>query len=115
MIKRAGEMREEIRPRMRGGEGEVKIHHLFEPGEYRGHVRLMARIVLEPGCSIGPHEHQEEEELFYVLRGKARLTEDGTDYELKPNDAALTGGGRSHALANIGDEPLEVLAVILTY
>ncbi|MGQ9780227.1 MAG: cupin domain-containing protein [Bacillota bacterium] len=115
MVKRADEMREEVRPRMRGGEGEVKIYHLFEPGEYRGHARLIARIVLEPGCSIGPHEHQEEEELFYVLRGKARLTEDGTDYELGPHEAALTGGGRSHALANIGDEPLEVLAVILTY
>ena len=115
MIKRADQMREEVRPRMRGGEGEVKIYHLFEPGEYRGHARLIARLVLAPGCSIGPHEHKEEEEVFYVLKGRARVTEDGASFELGPGEAAITGGGRTHALANIGEEDLEVLAVILTY
>ena len=115
MIKRADQMREEVRPRMRGGEGEVKIHHLFEAGEYRGHARLVARIVIEPGSSIGPHEHKEEEEIFYVLRGKARVIEDGVVHELGPGDAAIAGGGQTHSLANAGEEPLEVLAVILTY
>ena len=49
MIKRSAEMREEIRQRMRGGEGEVRLLHLFEENEFRGHARLLARITLAPG------------------------------------------------------------------
>lgn len=115
MIKKSDSMREEVRERMRGGKGSVRIGHLFEQGEYRGHARLIAKVTLAPGCSIGPHEHGEEEELFYIIKGRARLTEDGETYSLGPGDAALTGGGKSHAIECDGDEDLELLAVILTY
>jgi mannose-6-phosphate isomerase-like protein (cupin superfamily) len=30
-------------------------------------------------------------------------------------DAILTGNGESHALANDGDEPLELIAMIMCY
>ena len=108
-------MREEVRAAMRGGNGEIRIRHLFEPGEYQGHTRLMARVLLAPGCSIGPHEHKEEEELFFIIGGRGRVTDDAAIQEVGPGDAVLTGGGRSHAIENAGDTDLELLAVILTY
>ena len=115
MIKQVSEMRSESRQQMRGGKGEVRIQHLFEQGEYKGHTRLMAKVTLAPGCSIGSHEHKEEEELFYIKKGRGRVTEDGETRDVGPDDAILTGGGRSHAIENVGEEDLELLAVILTY
>lgn len=115
MIKKASEMRAEIREKMRGGKGEVRIEHLFEAGEFRGRARLMARVTLAPGCSIGLHEHGEEEELFYIVKGRGLLTEDGAAREVGPGEASLTGGGKSHAVENTGEEDLVLLAVILTY
>lgn len=115
MIKHASGMRAETRQEMRGGKGEVKIVHLFEQGEYRGRTRLMAKVTLAPGCSIGLHEHKEEEELFYIIKGRGRVMEDGETRDVGPGDAILTGGGKSHAIENVGDGDLELLAVILTY
>ncbi len=115
MFKHPAEMREEVRAAMRGGQGEVRIQHLFEQGEYRGHTRLMAKVTLAPESSIGLHEHKEEEELFYIIKGRGRATEDGETRDVGPGDAILTGGGGSHAIENTGDADLEFLAVILTY
>lgn len=115
MIKSAQEMRVELRENMRGGDGTVQIKHVFEKEELQGRCRLFAAITLEPGCSIGLHPHDEEEEVYFILRGRAKVVDDGKEQELRPGDAVLTGGGKSHAIANAGDEPVELVAVILTY
>jgi quercetin dioxygenase-like cupin family protein len=117
MIKRAEDMVCEIKERMRGGEGRVLITHLLQSGEFKGKSRLIARLSLGPGCSIGYHDHQNEEEIFYVLSGQATLTEapDSPEQTLRPGDAAITLGGEGHFIRNAGDEPLELLALILLY
>jgi mannose-6-phosphate isomerase-like protein (cupin superfamily) len=115
MIRRKTEMTREVRERMREGTGEVEILHLFKKGELRGKTRLFARLILAKGCSIGHHVHEGEEEVFYILRGRAIVKEDGAVSEVGPGDAVLTGGGSGHSIENGGDEPVEILAVILTY
>ncbi len=115
MIKRANEMMTEIREGLRGGKGSVEFTHIYKPEELTGKTRLCAKLALNPGSSIGMHEHVDEEEIYYILKGKG-LVDDGMDKkEVYPGDAVLTGGGASHSVENIGDEPLELLAVILLY
>lgn len=117
MIKRAEDMVREIRDRMRGGEGQATITRLLQPGEYQGRSRLIAKVTLGPGCSIGYHEHVNEEEIFYIISGQAIFTDsaDGQEHLLRPGDSAVTLGSQSHAVRNAGSEPLELLAVILDY
>lgn len=117
MYRRAQEMASEIRSQMRGGKGDVKITQIFTPDEFNGQSRLIARITLEPGCSIGSHEHVNEEEFYIITRGEAILTDSTLDEEivLYPGDASLTTGGQSHAIRNAGSETLEFLAVVLLY
>jgi mannose-6-phosphate isomerase-like protein (cupin superfamily) len=75
----------------------------------------VARLTLQPGCSIGLHQHLYEEEIYYVMRGTALLCESADDPGtlMQPGDATLACSGASHAISNPGSEPLEVLAVIL--
>lgn len=115
MIKRAEEMVRETRSQMRGGQGDVQIIHLFKPDEFRGKARLYARVILEPGCSIGMHEHVGEEEIYTVIRGEAILTDSSLESEqiMRPGDASLTLSGGSHAIRNDGDETLEIMALVL--
>lgn len=116
MIRRNGEYKTEVRTEMRGGKGNVKIEHFWQPGsEMRAHNRMFARLTLEPGGSIGFHPHDAEEETFVILSGKAAVDDNGTLAELNVGDTILTGNGDGHAISNIGDTPLEVLAVISTY
>lgn len=115
MVKRAEEMLKEIKDQMRGGKGSVEITHIFKQDELKGHARLCAKIAINPGCSIGVHQHLEEEEIFYVISGRGRVDDNGTNKEVNAGDGILTGGGAVHGIENIGDEPLVLFAVILLY
>ncbi len=115
MTKTSKEMVREVRERMRGGKGSVEITHVFTKDELRGHTRLFARLVLSPGSSIGYHAHENEEEVFSIIRGRALVNDNGVEKTVEAGDAVLTGGGAGHSIECIGQEPLELLAVILTW
>lgn len=108
-------MKLEIRERMRGGNGNGEILHILNIDEMKGKVRLFAKITLNPGCSIGMHQHEGEEEAYYILKGTANVNDNGTERIVKPGDVVLTGDGASHSIENTSDEPLEFIAVIMLY
>ena len=113
MITKAGELPVEFRERMRGGEGTVSIFHAAAKGALPAGLRLHAQVVLPAGASIGEHVHENETELFYVLRGEGEMLQDGVWLPLLPGGATSTGGGQSHALRNTGGEPFVLMATIV--
>jgi len=115
MLKKAQDMLVEIKEQMRGGKGTVELKHIFNKDEIKGKARLIAKITINPGCSIGLHEHVNEEEIFYIIKGKALFNDNGVMKEAEEGDSLLTGGGAVHSVENTGDVPLEMLAVILVY
>jgi mannose-6-phosphate isomerase-like protein (cupin superfamily) len=115
MVRRQGTYEAEERQNMRGGTGTVRIEHYWKKGDLLAKTRLCARLIVPPGASIGPHSHDQEEEVYIVLRGRARISEADTAFEVGPGDSVLTGNGASHAVENIGTEPLEMLAFIAQY
>jgi len=115
MIKKGRDMEREFRERMREGSGTVEITHIFKKEELRGKVRLLARLRLPKGSSIGYHVHEGEEEVFYILSGRGVVTEGQVVSPVEPGDAVLTGGGGGHSIENREQTPLELLATILTY
>ena len=115
MIRNANEMIREIKDQMRGGKGSVELTHIFKQDEFKGKARLIAKITINPGCSIGFHEHVSEEEIFYILEGKGISNDNGIEREVSAGDATLTGDGASHSIENHGDTPLQLLAIILVY
>ncbi len=115
MKKQPKDMVHEIKEQMRGGDGQVELLHVFTQDELRGRCRLFAKVTLQPGCSIGAHVHDQEEEIYYLLEGVAEADDNGTPVTLKPGDALVTGGGQSHAIANRGTVPMVMMAVILLF
>ena len=115
MIRKAEEMFKEIKEQMRGGKGSVELTHAFTREDMHGKARLCAKIMLNPGCSIGLHNHENEDEIFYIMKGKALVDDNGEKQEVHPGDAIITGGGDYHSIENAGDEPTELLAVIILY
>jgi mannose-6-phosphate isomerase-like protein (cupin superfamily) len=115
MVRRQGTYETEVRPNMRGGTGTIHIEHYWKKGDLLAKTRLCARLIVPPGASIGPHSHDQEEEVYIVLRGHGRIIEAGTPIEIGPGDSVLTGNGASHAVENTGAEPLEMVAMIAQY
>ena len=116
MIKRSSEMTSTVKPNMRGGDGQAVVTDILNKGEYNGKARLVATITLEPGCSIGPHIHENEEEIFYVIKGRAEYYDNGKTELLTEGDSCICLGGETHSIKNPDEsETLIVFAVIMTY
>ena len=116
MIKRVAEMNDKININMRGGDGQVKIREILTKGEYKGNARLVGTITLAPGCSIGAHVHENEEEIFYIIKGTATYDDNGETVLLSEGDSCICLGGQKHSIANrMSEGDVQLFAVILTY
>ena len=102
MVRKANERETEVRHEMRGGKGDVTMIHSFKDAELGSPARVCAEIDIEPGCSIGRHVHENEEEVFYIIDGTAKADDNGKEVILNVGDSLLTGGGAAHSIENIG-------------
>ncbi len=113
IIKNEG-MVKEVRENMRGGGGRAIIMHALSKEALPPKFRLLGQIVLEKGCGIGRHEHVNEAEMFFVLQGEGVYDDNGTECILNKGDFSVTYSGQHHAVRNIKDEALIILAAIIT-
>ena len=67
----------DIQENMAGGKGHVIIKHILEDKELNGKCKMYAEVTLEPGCSLGYHEHHNESETYYILRGEGNYDDNG--------------------------------------
>ena len=116
MVRTNGTFTTEIREKMRGGSGSVKVETLWAPGtDLKSKTRLCARLTLAPGSSIGYHDHINEEEVYCIVSGQGFVTENGQKIPVAAGDSILTGNGAGHAIEATGTEPLVILATIMLY
>lgn len=100
---------------MRGGDGTIRFRPWFKPGDFGARVSLCTEMTIGPGCSVGEHRHDGEDEIYIVLSGEGEIRERGEWLPIRPGDAILTGRGASHAVRNPGEKPLVIAAVIVRY
>ena len=115
MIRMGNKLESEVRNEMRGGKGSVTIRHFFKQNEIKAKCRLCSRLILPPGASIGAHKHEAEDEIYIIERGVGILDDGCNKIKVEPGDAVLTGDGECHSISNAGNEPLELIAVIMCY
>ena len=114
MIIQRSEMKVETKERFRDGEGTTQITHLVD-GSGEKNARLFAQVTLEPGSSIGYHQHESETEYYFILSGTGTVNDNGKEVEVTQGDAVVTGNGAFHGIKNTGSVPLVFHAVIVTY
>ncbi len=102
----------DIRKSMRGGDGEVIIDHITKDSLPQN-SRMLARITLNKGCSIGYHVHENETEVFYFVSGNGTVDDNGTVISVKAGDCVITSNGFGHSVRNDNDEPLVIFATII--
>jgi len=106
---------QKIEPRcIRGGKGETEQRLITEGvDELFGKGRLFNHMIIQPGNSIGEHVHEGDNEIFYFLSGTGEYNDNGTIVQVGPGDTTVCHDGEKHSLVNIGDVPLEFIALIL--
>lgn len=117
MIFLAKDNRELIRQNVQGGDGQMESRFYFTADARPDNTcfRMVGRMTLAPGSSIGGHQHAADEEIYLIVSGRGLYTKnDGQTQEVGPGDLTMTRRGERHGLANIGQDPLVFIAVIAT-
>jgi mannose-6-phosphate isomerase-like protein (cupin superfamily) len=71
----------------------------------------LAEEVLPVGAAVGRHHHLLTEEVYYILRGRGRMTVGAETREVAAGDAVFIPRGQTHTLVNTGVEPMTILLV----
>ena len=95
------------------GKGLVHIKELTDKEGLYNHGRLFAHVTVDPGCSIGYHDHQHETEFYYIIKGEGVFNDDGKEVLVHAGDLCATGNGKFHGLENKTDESVELIALIV--
>lgn len=102
---------EEIDPEK--GSGRLTLDKLLLAPNSPKNLRTFAKATLEPGAMVGYHEHFGESESYYILSGVGEYCGDGVITKVGVGDVTFTPNGHGHSIKNIGDTPLEFIALII--
>lgn len=103
----------DVRTGAEGGKGSIAMDKLNSQVIKPAKVRKLAHAKLEPGSSVGYHTHHGESETFYILSGKGKYSDNGTEIEVNAGDVTFTPDGEGHSIENIGDDVLEFMLLIV--
>ena len=113
MIRKAQQQKTSTQPNLKGGRDTVRLKHIIEEAESYGTGRLFAISIIPPGGSIGHHTHTGDFEIYYILKGTAKVMDNDVEDILEPGDSMICKEGESHSIENIGEIDLEYVAFIL--
>lgn len=86
------------------------FRRLFPWGVTRQNAFGSAWMVIHPGDSSTPHNH-DEEETFIFLNGQGVMSVDGERFPVGKGDAVYLEPFSAHMVQNVGSDPLEVLCI----
>ena len=113
MIRRESEMTQKHYEHMRDGKLSVDARVFLEASESYGAGSFFGCATMPPGASIGYHRHDGEFEIYYILRGRAKVVDNGQEAVLGPGDIMQCRDGDCLSSENIGELPLVFLAMVL--
>lgn len=92
----------------RGGKGIIRMFNVMGDIVFED-VNWLGIVELDPGSSIGIHTHEGEGELYHILEGHGKFSDNGKDEKVGPGSFCLIEPGQSHGLINTSNEDKMVL------
>lgn len=114
MVRKTHEKTEERKAAPFQGTGEITVRSLLNgPEEMSGKGRVFAHTTVYPGSAIGYHVHENDSETYYILSGTGRYNDNGVMTTVTAGDVTYTAPGEGHGIEAMGEEPVEMIALIL--
>jgi len=96
---------------------ETKLHRqVFRPwGSYdsidNDENFQVKRLIVKPGAVLSLQKHAHRSEHWVCVKGKALITKNDDEFELKVNESTYVAIGDVHRIANPYDEPVHIIEV----
>ena len=95
------------------GVGKAYRYRIVSADKLYGHGRMYAKVVLQPGSTIGWHQHIHETEPYYILSGEGTFIDnDKSKTTVHAGDICTIEPGQWHSMENNGQEDLVFMALI---
>jgi len=82
---------------------------------HRGPYMEWGIIVLKPGETLGPHYHQEIEEVFYFVKGRPKMIVNEESYRVTEGDAYKIEAKEVHNIINDTKEHIKTIFIKAPY
>ena len=69
------------------------------------------RLIVKPGAVLSLQKHAHRSEHWVCVKGRALITKNDEEFELKPNESTYVAIGDVHRIANPYDEPVHIIEV----
>ncbi len=96
-------------PHAHDGKGEILFRRCWNKDSFRTNWEFIDHCILPAGTSIGYHQHNMIEEVYFLVSGRGRMTVNDTTWNVKAGDAIPCTSGDSHGLFNNSDSELELI------
>lgn len=114
MVRKNEQKQTERKPGPFNGKGKITVRSLLNgPEEMSQKGRVFAHTTVYPDSEIGYHVHVGDSETYYILSGQGLYNDNGKQVVVSAGDVTYTAPGEGHGIACIGDEPIEMIALIL--
>jgi len=98
-----------------GGAGTLLFRRIWSKPAFKTPWYFVDHCLLPPGTSIGYHQHNSIEEIYYIVEGSGLSTVNGLTFAVKAGDAIPCTVTDSHGIFNNSKENLEVMVVCAQY
>lgn len=114
MIRGRDEKIYDKKPSPFNGKGEILVRSILNGAEEMYQAgRVFGHTTVYPESAIGYHMHENESETYYIISGTAKYNDNGIIKIVTAGDVTFTGAGEGHGIEVIGNEPVEMIALIL--
>jgi mannose-6-phosphate isomerase-like protein (cupin superfamily) len=93
------------------GKGTILFRRLWDNDDFATNWYFVDHCILPKDTSIGYHQHNTIEEVYYVINGTGRYTVNDKTYDVRPGDALPCRLHDVHGLYNNSDDDLEIMVV----
>ena len=91
------------------GKGKIFFRRMWNKDSFRTNWEFLDHCILPPGTSIGYHQHNMIEEVYYIASGSGRMTVNDSTWDVGPGDAVPCTLHDSHGLFNNGSEDIVLI------
>lgn len=105
------ELKMEVGPQ-HDGDGDIFFTTIASYKDLAGPCNFIDYAELPPGTSIGRHQHEMDQEEFYlILGGEGDMWRDGETFRVRVGDLIRNRPGGTHGLANVGTEVIRLFVL----
>ena len=96
------------------GKGDLMFRRVWAGDSFKTNWEWIDHCLLPPDTSIGYHQHNAIEEVYYILDGNGRMTVNDTTWDARPHDAFPCTLHDSHGIYNNTDRDLELFVCAIS-